>query len=62
VKNLITILTTLLLATTFSCTQKPDKQEHAADFRFEEYTITQLQQGYDNGDFTVTDPFAFGFL
>ena len=54
-KNLITILTTLLLATTFSCTQKPDKQEHAADFRFEEYTITQLQQGYDNGDFTVTD-------
>ncbi|MGE5349996.1 MAG: amidase [Actinomycetota bacterium] len=54
-KHLIVILTTLLLATTFSCMQKQGKQEHAADFRFEEYTVTQLQQGYDNGDFTVTD-------
>jgi amidase len=54
-KNLSAILTTLLLATTFSCTQKPDKQEHAADFRFEEFTIEQLQQGYANGDFTVTE-------
>lgn len=54
-KKLIPTLAVILLASLFACNQKPVKKETAAEFRFEEYTITQLQQGYDNGDFTVTD-------
>ncbi|MDX9902559.1 MAG: amidase [Bacteroidales bacterium] len=54
-KKLIPILTALLLAVLFACNQTPKEKETTAEFRFEEYTITQLQQGYDNGDFTVTD-------
>ena len=54
-KKLIPTLTALVLATVFACNQQPAKKEITAEFRFEEYTINQLQQGYDNGDFTVTD-------
>jgi amidase len=54
-KKLIPALTALVLATVFACNQQPAKKEITAEFRFEEYTINQLQQGYDNGDFTVTD-------
>lgn len=54
-KNLIPILATLLLATLFACNQGPLNKVTTSDFRFEEYTIAQLQQGYDNGDFTVTE-------
>lgn len=46
----------LLLITAFSCNNGEKKGTDSADsFRFEEYTITQLQQGYDNSEFTVTD-------
>jgi amidase len=54
VKKLIPILTVLFLSTLIACNQKQVQKEITADFRFEEYTITQLQQGYENGDFTVT--------
>ena len=54
-KKLIPILTALILVTIFACNQKPEQKETSAEFRFEEYTITQLQQGYDNGDFTVAE-------
>jgi len=55
VKKLIPTLTTLLLATLLACNQKPANKEITAEFGFEEFTIDQLQQGYANGDFTVTD-------
>ncbi len=46
----------LFLITVFSCSRGEKKGTGLANsFRFEEYTITQLQQGYDNGDFTVKD-------
>src|SRR5690606_37650171 len=46
----------LFLITAFSCNNGEKKGTDSADsFRFEEYTITQLQQGYDNSEFTVTD-------
>jgi len=54
-KKLNPTIAVLLLGTLFSCNQKPVKKEATADFRFEEYSITQLQQGYDNGDFTITE-------
>ena len=54
-KKLIPTLTALVLATVFACNQQPAKKEITAEFRFEEYTINQLQQGYDSGDFTVTE-------
>ncbi len=54
-KRLIPTLTALLLATLFACNQKPANNGMTAEFRFEEYTITQLQQGYDHGDFTITE-------
>ncbi|MCA1742331.1 MAG: hypothetical protein LC630_07710, partial [Bacteroidales bacterium] len=39
-----------------SCKQQTGKSAPLTDhFTFEEFTIEQLQQGYANGDFTVTD-------
>ena len=54
-KKLIPSLTSLLLVALFACNQKPVTKETIPEFRFEEYSISQLQQGYANGDFTVTD-------
>lgn len=45
-----------LLVSLFSCQTKQQSNESAsksADFKFEEYTINQLQQGYKNGDYTI---------
>jgi amidase len=55
VKKIIPILTAILLATLLSCNQRTVKKELVPEFRFEEYTIAQLQEGYANGDFTITD-------
>jgi len=55
VKKLIPILTALILVTFFACNQNPKTKNTTTDFPFEEYTIAQLQQGYDSGDFTVTE-------
>jgi len=55
VKKLIPILTALILVTFFACNQNPKTKDTTTDFPFEEYTIAQLQQGYDSGDFTVTE-------
>lgn len=54
-KKIIPILTAILLATLLSCNQRTVKKELVPEFRFEEYTIAQLQEGYANGDFTITD-------
>ncbi len=54
-KKLIPILTALILVTFFACNQNPKTKDTTTDFPFEEYTIAQLQQGYDSGDFTVTE-------
>ena len=54
-KKLIPILTALILVTFFACNKNPKTKETTAEFQFEEYSISRLQQGYDNGDFTVTD-------
>jgi amidase len=46
----------VLLLAVVSCGQEQArKTDSPAAFRFEEFTIEQLQQGYDNGDFTVTE-------
>jgi amidase len=46
----------MLLLTVCSCRNETGKSPAASQsFRFEEYTIDQLQQGYRNGDFTVTE-------
>jgi amidase len=52
-KSLFVLLSIILLP---ACNRSGVKQpaEDAA-FMFEEFTITQLQQGYANGDFTVTE-------
>ena len=45
-----------VLLTMGSCRNETRKTTSGAGlFRFEEYTIDQLQQGYRNGDFTVTE-------
>ncbi len=49
--TLITFITFVLL---LSCNMDSGKKK-AEQFRFEEYTIDMLQQGYDNGDFTIAD-------
>ncbi|MZQ48593.1 MAG: amidase, partial [Bacteroidales bacterium] len=54
-KNLIIVLSALITAILLSCNNKAEKNVPDAEFRFEEYTIMQLQQGYDNGEYTVTD-------
>ena len=47
-KNLLISLTILIL--NINCSSKAGK-----NLRFEEYTITMLQNGYTQGDFSVTD-------
>ncbi len=54
--NLIHALTVLILLGTFSCVTDSRKDSNAAGtFPFEEFTIEKLQQGYADGDFTVTE-------
>ena len=55
-KTLFPALGIILLMTIGSCRNESQKPATAIEpFRFAEYTIDQLQQGYKNGDFTVTD-------
>jgi amidase len=52
----LVVMCTIILLSANSCGPESGKKPSSADtFRFEEFTIAQLQQGYDNGDFTVTD-------
>jgi amidase len=44
-----------LLFIVFACRQTDNKTLATEDFPFEEYTIAQLQKGYNNGDFTVEE-------
>ncbi len=54
--NPLFIVVIILLLTAVSCTQQTGNSAATThQFRFEEFTIEQLQQGYANGDFTVTD-------
>jgi len=53
---LTTILVLLVLLITYSCKNQTTKEEAPlASFAYSEFTIDQLQQGYSNGDFTVTE-------
>lgn len=54
-KKIFSALSVLLIIASVSCDQSRGKTESVKPFRFEEYTITRLQQGYDNGDFTITE-------
>ncbi|MHC1732715.1 MAG: amidase [Bacteroidales bacterium] len=55
-KTPIVVIYSIILLFANSCgPEKGEKTSSAEMFRFEEYTITRLQQGYDNGDFSVTD-------
>jgi len=55
-KAIFPFIAIVLAFTQFSCTTNTGKTAGTEDkFRFEEYTVAQLQQGYRNGDFTVTD-------
>jgi amidase len=55
-KTVLSFTVIVLLVTQFSCKTDHRKSNVSTDkFRFEEFTIDQLQQGYVNGDFTVTD-------
>ena len=55
-KKIFPALTALLIVITVSCNREQGKKSTAPEqFRFEEYTIAQLQEGYSNGDFTVTE-------
>ncbi|MRR22296.1 amidase, partial [bacterium] len=55
-KKIFPALAAILIVITVSCNREQVKKSPAPDqFRFEEYTITQLQDGYANGDFTVTE-------
>ncbi|MFZ0472928.1 MAG: amidase [Bacteroidales bacterium] len=51
------LLLVVALSIIASCRHDKQKQQSATSqlFRFEEFTIDQLQQGYRNGDFTVTE-------
>lgn len=54
--HLFTAIFAALLLSLVSCgTEKGKKVAATEPFRFEEFTITQFQEGYANGDFTVTD-------
>jgi len=55
-KKLKISIAAMILALFSSCNQEPANKKQAPEqFRFEEYTIVQLREGYANGDFTVTD-------
>ncbi len=54
-KKLNFTLAAMILAIFSSCDQgRVSRAPSQEQFRFEEYTIAQLQEGYANGDFTVT--------
>ena len=55
-KTLFPVLGIILLMSISSCINESKKAATKTEpFRFAEYTIDQLQQGYKNGDFTVTE-------
>jgi amidase len=55
-KTLLPLVLIVTIIAQFSCTNDHSKTAGSGgQFRFEEFTIDQLQQGYANGDFTVTD-------
>jgi len=56
-KKFISIISLLSFVILHSCTSKSDKNEsiNSVDFQFEEVTITQLQKGYTNGEFTIVN-------
>ncbi len=55
-KHLLTSLVVFMMLAVASCRQDTGKKaDSTAGFRFEEFTIEQLQQGYANGDFTVAE-------
>jgi amidase len=55
-KKILSTVTALVLISLVSCNQERGKKDlSSAVFRFEEFTIARLQQGYKNGDFTITD-------
>ncbi|MHC4326047.1 MAG: amidase, partial [Planctomycetota bacterium] len=47
----------ILLISLISCQQIDNKTQRTAtdNFQFEEITIIELQQGFKNGDYTITD-------
>lgn len=50
------LVTAIIILAVASCRQQTGSNVLLSDnFRFEEFTIEQLQQGYTNGDFTVTE-------
>ena len=54
-RQIIRISLFLNLIILFSCNSEPTKDDNVVltDFSFEEINITQLQKGYQNGDFTI---------
>ena len=50
----IILLTNLLLINACDTTSENTPSATSADFEFEEVTIAELQKGYANGDFTIT--------
>ena len=55
INPLFIVVITLLLPAASCRQQTGNSAATAGQFRFEEFTIELLQQGYANGDFTVTD-------
>ena len=52
----LALFSLMFLLSVSSCRNESPKAVTGTDsFRFEEYTIDQLQQGYKNGDFTVAE-------
>jgi len=52
----LALLSVMFLLSTGSCRNETDRSTAVSQsFRFEEYTIDQLQQGYSNGDYTITE-------
>lgn len=52
----LALLSLMFLLSTGSCRNETDRSTAVSQsFRFEEYTIDQLQQGYSNGDYTITE-------
>src|SRR5665647_514259 len=52
----LALFSVMILLSAGSCRNETDKRTAVSQsFRFEEYTIDQLQQGYRNGDFTITE-------
>jgi amidase len=55
-KTILLFIVIVLVLTQFSCTTNSGKTTGTdSQFRFEEYTVARLQQGYKDGDFTITD-------